>query len=287
MGVLVASLVPALASNDALNFEDRVRAETALARVRHAQRDWPRDNALPKPSFEEAVPAERIAARVQDVLDKSAALEALWQRPITPAMLQGEIDRIVRGSRDRKTLEALFAALDHDPLLIAEALARPVLADRLIHNWYAFDERFHGEVRRQARASLERSATDDWSRLGGAYERIAYVIAEGALEATGEQAVTDQELEQLREQYPQPGSPAVLDEDGERVFLARSVRSSSRRLEVEVLSVVKTSFDDWWQQARQSAQAWPVTDVAVGHQGTRPVTASPPAGRSAVRNSRC
>jgi hypothetical protein len=37
---------------------------------------------------------------------------------------------------------------------MAECLARPVLAERLIRHWYASDERFHGELKRRAETEL-------------------------------------------------------------------------------------------------------------------------------------
>jgi hypothetical protein len=50
---------------------------------------------------------------------------------------------MARQSRDPQMLRELFAALDNDPRLIAETLARPVLADRRLRNAYAQDSRFH------------------------------------------------------------------------------------------------------------------------------------------------
>ena len=51
-------------------------------------------------------------------------------------------------------LRELFGALGNDPFVIAECLARPVLAERLITELYAHDQRFHGELKRRAEAEL-------------------------------------------------------------------------------------------------------------------------------------
>src|SRR5258706_9885827 len=63
--------------------------------------------------------------------------------------------RMAEETRDPGLLRELFAALGNDPFLIAECLARPVLADRMIRNGYARDDRFHGELRSQAEAALD------------------------------------------------------------------------------------------------------------------------------------
>ncbi|MGH8247859.1 MAG: hypothetical protein ACREUU_15675 [Gammaproteobacteria bacterium] len=90
------------------------------------------------------VPAEAIEAKVTDALAKSAALELFWNQPITPAMLQAEMERMAASSRRPASLQALFDALGNDPNKIAECLARPALSDRLLDNWFAADERFAG-----------------------------------------------------------------------------------------------------------------------------------------------
>ena len=49
-------------------------------------------------------------------------------------------------------LRELHAALGNDPFLVGECLARPALVDRLVRNFFAFDERFHGRQRAAAEA---------------------------------------------------------------------------------------------------------------------------------------
>jgi hypothetical protein len=51
-------------------------------------------------------------------------------------------------------LREIFAALGNDPFVVAECLARPVLAERLLTELYAHDQRFHGELKRRAEAEL-------------------------------------------------------------------------------------------------------------------------------------
>ena len=142
-----------------LTFERRVEAASALAALSES---W-RVGATGTPSGVAAPPggtatrtespirsdAER---RVLSYLRQSAALEALWQRPITDADLRRELNRIVTGTQMPDRLQAVFQALGNDPVLILECFARPSLVDRLIRNRYDFDPALHAPERARAEA---------------------------------------------------------------------------------------------------------------------------------------
>src|SRR5262249_9123479 len=51
---------------------------------------------------------------------------------ITAQQLQTEMDRMAEHTRQPEVLRELFEALGNDPFVIAECLARPVLAQRLV-----------------------------------------------------------------------------------------------------------------------------------------------------------
>ena len=57
------------------------------------------------------------------------------------------MERIAKHTKQPEVLRELFAALGNDPFVIAECLARPVLAERLTTNLYAHGQRMHGEVK--------------------------------------------------------------------------------------------------------------------------------------------
>ena len=75
----------------------------------------------------------QIEKKVEDYLRNSQALDDYWQRPITPDQLQAEMERIASHTKQPGVLREIFAALDNDPFVIAECLARPVLAERLVN----------------------------------------------------------------------------------------------------------------------------------------------------------
>ncbi len=87
-----------------------------------------------------------------DYLRNSQALENYWQRPLTAEQLQAEMDRMAKDTKQPEMLQELFEALGNDPFVIAECLAKPVLSERLVTNFYPYDQRFHAEPMQRAEA---------------------------------------------------------------------------------------------------------------------------------------
>jgi N-acetylneuraminic acid mutarotase len=131
-------------SHRALTFAERVTYQRAIEEVYWRHRIWPKANAGPKPPLDKVMSLAQLEKKVTDYLRKSQALEDYWQRPITAEQLQGEMDRMAQHTKQPEVLHKLFKALGNDPFVIAECLARPALAERLLTNCYASDERIHG-----------------------------------------------------------------------------------------------------------------------------------------------
>jgi hypothetical protein len=112
-----------------LTLEDRVAAQRAIERVLAGRRLWPEVNPGAKRPPE--VSDEAIRRKVEHDLRASSA--------ITAAQLQAEMNRMARNTQDPAMLQELFAALGNDPFLIAETLARPLLASRLVRDGPALD----------------------------------------------------------------------------------------------------------------------------------------------------
>jgi N-acetylneuraminic acid mutarotase len=161
-----------------LSFPERVAAQRAIEQVYWNHRIWPAGNLGPKPSLDEVISEAQIRAKVDDYLSKSNALASLWGRAITSEQLQAEMERMAAHSRDPRLLREVFAALGNDPFVIAETLARQTLAERLIRNWYARDDRFHGNLRRKAEEALAGlSSGSELSVLGDDYAETAWKLA--------------------------------------------------------------------------------------------------------------
>src|SRR3954451_3655499 len=159
-GTLLAffhSEAPAKASHPAgagLMFTERIAYQRAIEGVYWQHRIWPKENSKPKPSLDEVMSQAQIESKVQGYLRNSQALEDYWQRPITAEQLQTEMERMAQHTKQPEVLRELFEALGNDPFVVAECVARPALAERLVTNLYAYDQRIHGELKQRAKADL-------------------------------------------------------------------------------------------------------------------------------------
>jgi N-acetylneuraminic acid mutarotase len=114
-----------------LSFADRVAYQYAIEEVYWHHRIWPKENPGQKPALDSVLSRQQVENKVEKYSRDSQRLADEWQRPITPEQLQAEMDRMASHTKDPEVLRELFAALGNDPLLIAECLARPILAERL------------------------------------------------------------------------------------------------------------------------------------------------------------
>jgi N-acetylneuraminic acid mutarotase len=124
-------------SHRTLTFAQRVAYQRAIEEVYWRHRIWPRNGGErpdPRPSLDAVMSQAQLERKVRDYLRESQALENYWQRPITAEQLQGEMDRMAQHTKQPEVLREVFAALGDDPLVIAECLARPTLADHLFQS---------------------------------------------------------------------------------------------------------------------------------------------------------
>ena len=127
-------------SSRTLAFEQRVTYQRAIEEVYWRHRIWPKECPDPKPSLDAVMSQAQLENKVEDYLRDSQVLSDYWQRPITAEQLQAEMDRMAQNTRQPEVLQQLFEALGNDPLVIAECLARPALAERLISDLPGQDE---------------------------------------------------------------------------------------------------------------------------------------------------
>ena len=173
------SEAPANLSQRTLTFAERVAYQHAIEDVYWRHRIWPRNRGErpdPKPSLDAVMSQAQLEKKVADYLRKSQALEDYWQRSITAEQLQAEMDRMAKHTRQPEMLSELFEALGNDPLVIAECLARPMLAERLLRLWYAYDQRMHGELKQRAQAELAaHPSLDQMKHLSGKYSEVELI----------------------------------------------------------------------------------------------------------------
>jgi len=178
------SETPTNVSQRTLTFAERVGYQRVIEDVYWRHRIWPRNRGERpdlKPSLDAVMSQAQLEKKVGDYLRKSQALEDYWQRPITADQLQAEVDRMAKHTKQPEVLRELFEALGNDPFVIAECLARPALADRLVTNWYAYDQRIHGALKQRAEAELQAHPTvEEMKRLSGKYTEIELVRSDEA-----------------------------------------------------------------------------------------------------------
>ncbi|PYY02999.1 MAG: hypothetical protein DMG69_33290, partial [Acidobacteria bacterium] len=116
----------------ALTFADRVAYQQAIEEVYWRHRIWPKERLDPKPSLDEVMPPAQLKKKVEDYLRNSQAVEDYWEEPLTAEQLQAEMERMAKHTKQPEVLRELFEALDNDPYVIAECLARPTLSERLV-----------------------------------------------------------------------------------------------------------------------------------------------------------
>src|SRR6266536_1732387 len=134
-GTLLAFFYPEAPTKDAkrtLTLEERLSYQRRIEEIYWRHRIWPKENPDPKPPLDAVMSQAQLEKKVEDYLRNSQALEDYWQRPITPDQLQAEMERIASQTKQPGVLREIFAALGNDPFVIAECLARPVLAERLM-----------------------------------------------------------------------------------------------------------------------------------------------------------
>jgi Tol biopolymer transport system component/N-acetylneuraminic acid mutarotase len=234
------------------DFELRVGAQEALERVRHAYRIGETR------SFEEAVPQGLLAQKVRTYLKQSVALERFWQHRITERALERELQRIRRDTRFPGRLQEMFAALDHDPWLLRECIARPALVERLVANFYTFDRRIHADARRRAAALREallaegatdglgaRQLTIDWKQTGSQSRSVG---ADSAIR----REVSSDELETLRASVPRLGEIGSVEETRDAFVIRIRQQETPDHLRVASHVVPKTTREDWWREVEGS-----------------------------------
>jgi N-acetylneuraminic acid mutarotase len=144
-----------------LSFAERVAYQRAIEEVYWRHRIWPRnsgENPAAKPPLDAVMTQAQVEKKVTGYLRNSQALKD-GQQPITANQLQAEMDRMAQHTKQPEVLRELFAALGSDPFVIAECLARPLLAERL----------------------LTHSATEQVRQASGSYQQVAVATGDYSL----------------------------------------------------------------------------------------------------------
>jgi N-acetylneuraminic acid mutarotase len=123
---------PANVSHRTLTFEERIAYQRAIEEVYWRHRIWPKERPDPKPPLDAVMSQAQLEQKVKDYLRKSQLVTDQRGSPITAEQLQAEMEGMAQHTKQPEVLHELFEALGSDPFVIAECVARPVLAQRLV-----------------------------------------------------------------------------------------------------------------------------------------------------------
>ena len=285
----------------ALTLADRVAYQRAIEEVYWRHRIWPKERPDPKPSLDAVMPSAQLEKKVEDYLRNSEALEDYWQKPLSAEQLQAEMERMAQHTKQPEVLRELFEALGNNPYVIAECLARPALSERLLTNFYAHDQRFHGELKQRAEADLRAHHTvRQMKQTSGRYSEIELVRSDsGQNEENGSaepglkmnSREWDENVQKLAAIFgdtndgnarPRParrdrrsdrdgtaattqiktGLLSPLHEDEERYYATAVIRRTKDRLKLATLEWRKEPLESW--RARAENQVPKVMAAATG-----------------------
>jgi len=242
---------------------DKITCQKAIERVYWEHRIWPKENIQPKPLFESMMSDEAIIAKVDDMLKKTNALEHYWNKSISGAQLQAEIEHMAKYSKQPEILKELWQSLHNDPYVIAECLARPILTDTLIRNQYAFDNKFHGQLKNKVVSELKKyTEIAQLKSLSGAYIEMIWKKTnndkEALLPVPGKnnqmllnKGEWNQFIEKLAGIYNtdslQAGKLSTLKEDMHNFYVIAILEKADTQIKIASVSWKKNSFDRWWE----------------------------------------
>jgi N-acetylneuraminic acid mutarotase len=257
----------------ALTFAERVAYQRAIEEVYYRHRIWPRERSDAKPPLDAVMTQAQLERKIHDYLRKSQALQDYWQRPITSEQLQAEMNRMAQHTRQPEVLRELFEALGNDPFVIAECLVRPALADRLLRNWYAHDQRIHGELRKRAEADLSAHlAVEQMKQTSGKYSEIELVRSDSpGKEATRDSAhgvklknfEWEQTVQKLAATFYNRGGASqtyeaipvdvlsVLQEDDARYYAMAVISKTGDHLKLGTITWPKEPLESWLAKAEK------------------------------------
>ncbi len=276
-----------LAAARDLTFEERVEAQAAIDRVYYSHQI-----GATKP-FEEAVPRAVLEVKVRKYLQQTVALETYWKTRVTDEMLQREMERMARGTRLPDRLRELFAALNEDPFVIKECLARATLVDRLARNFFAFDPGLHAEARQRAEEIHRQLAAGEIDFWNGHPDRTVVELVEREGD-TGEpperedglpkegqpsrRLLSPEEFRKERARWPKdPGSVSPVAEEREAFVIRVALSDAPGESRLAAYAVPKRAWDLWWEAVKGDLRGEEVA-AALSVGGSLPLAVRSPTG---------
>lgn len=260
---LMILALPVVHARD-LTFDERVDCQEAIERVYYSHQV-----GATQP-FEQAVSRQTVERKVRRQLRQSVALDTYWKTPLTAEAMRRELERIAAMTRFPGRLREIYNALGGGPVLVQECFARPLLADRLSRNFFAFDGRFHAAAREEAealRGALLRGEIDPAAghprrsvsrvarRTIAGLERFdaGHLGIPAAVELQPFRIELDGEdfLRWRSELPPDAGEIGRLEESRDAFTVRVVLAEGNGETTVATYTSMKTPWEDWWASVRE------------------------------------
>ena len=115
-----------------LTFAERVAYQRAIEEVYWRHRIWPKESPDPKPSLDAVMSQAQLENKVTDYLRDRRRLRITGKGRLLLSNYRPKWTEWHGTPTSPKCCDELFEALGNDPFVIAECLARPILAERLV-----------------------------------------------------------------------------------------------------------------------------------------------------------
>ena len=260
-------LCPGLVSGKALQWhgitdqqyvDQLVACQLELKRYDWSKTIWPAAQLKPKPDFAAVVNEQQVRQLVMAGIYKQTVLAEWFNIRIDAALLQHDINRMMRHSKDPQALRGLFAVLGDDPATIAHCLSRPYLVDSKLRQSFAQAADIHQGVRLLAQREIDsfrkQAAKTRNSRMLTYLLDSANDLDEQA--SYGHHVVTLDALEfdaTISRIHLQAGS---LQEHRKHFSYHQVVAESADSLTIEVLTWQKQSLDQWLKKTVINLTVW-------------------------------
>ncbi len=261
--LLAAEFVASSALARDIEFGERVKAQLAILKTYQRHQIG---GVEPREPIPYAV-AER---QVVEYLKQSAALEKLWSTPITAEMLDQETDRIAKNTGMPDRLEELYSALGHDPVLVRESLVRPVLANRLLRQFFSSDARIHGEEHREA-ARLREKLIDGELDPGKPHPLRSVVEWRSDQKRTQDDERLDISIQRVESELLStirarlragPGGVGEIVDYSDRLEVQALLAEDADSVRASVYTIQKVDLSQWWEASSKSFDESAVHAVA-------------------------
>lgn len=134
---------------------ERIKCQTTIDKFNWSHRTWPDSNKQPKPIFSDIFSYDEIASKVIINIKMEAALSEIYGFNISPEILQTDLKRMTRNSKDPIRLKQLFQSLDNNANTVAECISRPFLTKAKLYRNYNWNNLYHDKLKARVLSELD------------------------------------------------------------------------------------------------------------------------------------